>query len=114
MLLQERFDNIITRIEEAVGSGQNDIAEITQSVARKNRKLHFVSLLSFCNVIVSRYWSNKTPSSFLCLIRFFFIGSCLFLHQFVRLHHFFLNFVKISVIVKYNAVGVENIARQIG
>ena len=32
----------------------------------------------------------------------------------MRLHHFFLNFVKISVIVEYNAVGVENIARQTG
>lgn len=36
MLLKERFDSIITGIEELVGSGQNDIAEITQSVARKN------------------------------------------------------------------------------
>lgn len=32
----------------------------------------------------------------------------------MRLHHFFLNFVNKSAIIKYNAVGVENIVRQIG
>lgn len=31
----------------------------------------------------------------------------------MRLHHFFLKFVKLSDIVVYNAVGVENTARQI-
>ena len=36
------------------------------------------------------------------------------LKQFLRLHHFFLKIVKLSVIVEYNAVGVGNIARQIG
>jgi hypothetical protein len=32
----------------------------------------------------------------------------------MRSHHFFLKFRKISVIIRYNAVGVENMARQIG
>jgi hypothetical protein len=32
----------------------------------------------------------------------------------MRLHHFFLKFRKLSVIIGYNAVGVENIVRQIG
>ena len=35
-------------------------------------------------------------------------------HQFVRLHHFFLKFVKLSVIVEYNAVSVDYIAWQFG
>lgn len=36
MTLKERFDSIITGIEELVLSGQHDIPEITQSVARNN------------------------------------------------------------------------------
>ena len=32
----------------------------------------------------------------------------------MRLHHFFLKFRKLSVIIGYNAVGVENTVRQIG
>ncbi len=36
MTLKERFDSIITGIEEQVGAGQHDISEITQSVARSN------------------------------------------------------------------------------
>jgi len=35
-------------------------------------------------------------------------------HKIMRLHHFFLNFVILSVKIKYNAVGVENTGRQIG
>ena len=35
-------------------------------------------------------------------------------YKIMRLHHFFLNFVNESAIIKYNAVGVENIVRQIG
>ena len=33
-------------------------------------------------------------------------------HQIVRLQHFFLQFDILSVIIKHNAVGVENTARQ--
>lgn len=36
MTLKERFDSIITGIEELLISGQHDIPEITQSVARNN------------------------------------------------------------------------------
>lgn len=46
------------------------------------------------------------------LMAFSYISS--FLYKFLRIHHFFLKIVKISVIVEYNAVGVDNIARQNG
>lgn len=36
MTLKDRFDSIINEIERLVGSGQHDITEITQSVARSN------------------------------------------------------------------------------
>ena len=36
MTLKERFDSIINEIEGLVGSGQHDIPEITQSIARSN------------------------------------------------------------------------------
>lgn len=36
MTLKERFDSIITGIEELVGAGQHDIPEISQTVARNN------------------------------------------------------------------------------
>jgi len=35
-------------------------------------------------------------------------------YKIMRLHHSFLNIVNKSAIIKYNAVGVENIVRQIG
>lgn len=36
MTLKDRFDSIINEIEELVGSGQHDITEITQTVARSH------------------------------------------------------------------------------
>jgi hypothetical protein len=35
-------------------------------------------------------------------------------HKIMRLHHFFLKFVNLSVKIEYNAVGVDYTARQIG